>query len=535
MAKGDRRHKREEIRRIVAEDERRRKEKEARKNKPRATNYRTDKNGNVILFGNLRFSKLSIAVLLGIVAIGVFFYVVSHGVGEMEGYIEPEFSFTACEADNFEPSMCKFYYKFCKTFADGVDVCEFAIEDPFKDVDDSERKWTEEQQDFLPPTDFILYPFIQYAEARGEDEPSCYSSACKEEHPNLNDDKPDDEKVKTVVEAKKDLDDVKTEIRDLTKQINEWELERIELKNDLRTVESEMEDAEDNYKKAKKDYRHAMDIRVQNDDDIEEQRLAIEELRVATLELKSYQKEYAQEKNRYDKFLDNLREAKNELIYATDSLEDTLRAVSDARIAGNTIKGGDNKFINIVLSKSCLIMIENNLPTSCPTYTELREAWDNTLPRISGEWVETEYDIKRENPKMKNHWKYYESLPNWKIITVDPDAKLMQRGITITIQASDFTYLENMQSHNKTPSYNQTGSIQYQWENVKYHEQCKSVMMAPDLDLLAPIINNLWEGCDSQKPTEIELFFEDMTGENSPNYAYADWLLKAMDRCTTKC
>ena len=89
MAKGERRKKREEIRRIVAEDEKRRKEKAVKKSQPRKANYRKDKEGNIILWGNIKFSKISFVVLGAIVAIAVFFYLMSLGIGEMEGY-EPD-------------------------------------------------------------------------------------------------------------------------------------------------------------------------------------------------------------------------------------------------------------------------------------------------------------------------------------------------------------------------------------------------------------------------------------------------------------
>lgn len=530
MAKGDRRHKREEIRRIVAEDERRRKEKEQKKSQPRKTNYRRDKEGNIILFGNLKFSKTAIGVLAGIVGIAVFFYIMSHGVGEMEGYIEPEFSFASCEANNFEPSMCKFYYKFCKTFADGVDVCEFALEDPFKDIDDSERKWTEEEQDFLPPTEYL--PFLQYAEARGADEPTCYSSACKEEHPETG---TDEESEKTVVEAKQDVTDVKAEIKRLQDQITDWEKEEFEYKNDLWSAESLLEDAEDEYKEEKRNHRHAMDVKVQSTDDIEMQKEAKREFKDATLKLKSAQAEYAQEKNRYDNLKQDIRDAKNALIQAMYDLEDSMDAVNESKVNANQKKNGDNKFINIVLSRGCLTLIENNMTTNCPTYRELRDTWDNTESRISGEWIDLGYDIKRENSKMEQYHRYYQSLPSWKIITVDPDPQMLDRGITITIQASDFVYHENIKSADKSMSYNQTGLVQYDWHNVKYHDNCREVLMAPHMDLLPDIINNLWEGCERQKPVETLLSFEKMTGENSPFYAYTDWLQKAMERCLTKC
>jgi len=102
MVKGERRKKREEIRRIVAEDERRRKEKEKKKDNGKKATYRKDKDGNVILFGNLRMSNLSIGVLVAIVGIAVFFYIVSTGVGEMDGGKPPDDHLHGWPVGNFQ-------------------------------------------------------------------------------------------------------------------------------------------------------------------------------------------------------------------------------------------------------------------------------------------------------------------------------------------------------------------------------------------------------------------------------------------------
>ena len=92
-----------------------------------------------------------------------------------------------------------------------------------------------------------------------------------------------------------------------------------------------------------------------------------------------------------------------------------------------------------------------------------------------------------------------------------------------------------MHSVNKTPSYNQTGLVKYEWHNVKYHDNCKQVMMAPDMDLLPDIINNLWENCDKPEPTMTELFFDKIDRTTSPNFVYASWLTDALERCKGKC
>lgn len=532
MAKGERRKKREEIRRIVAEDEKRRKEKAIKKDKPRPATYRKDRDGNIILWGNIKFSKMSFGVLGAMGAIAVFFYIVSLGVGEMEGYIEPEFSFEACQEDGFTNDMCKFHYKFCREYADGGKLCTFAEENPYVDYDRDENRWTEEEQDFLPPTEYL--PFVQYAEARGEDEPVCYSSACKVDNPDLVAGKIDDGGAKDVATAKLDLKKIEDKIIELTKKVDKWELEKASWNNVLWERESDLEEAEDEYKDAKKEYRHATDVRVQNQDDVEMQKEAKRVFEDATKKLKIAQKEYAIEQNRYDKRMTDLREAKNEIIKLQDSLGDALRGVTDARLEANKQSQGDNKFINIKLSNTCLSMIENGLPTKCPTYRDLM-IYDNTVKHVSGEFTDMGYDVKREKPMYKNYWKYYQQQPEWKIITVDPDPAIIDRGVTITIEASEFTYLENIKSVDKTPSYNATGLERYEWHNVKYYDNCKNVMIAPDMDLLPDVINNIWNDCEKQEPNIIELIFDDFETKDSQWYAYATWLKDAMERCLTKC
>ena len=59
--------------------------------------------------------------------------------------------------------------------------------------------------------------------------------------------------------------------------------------------------------------------------------------------------------------------------------------------------------------------------------------------------------------------------------------------------------------------------------------------MAPDMDLLPDIINNLWDNCEKHKPNIIELFFDDWETKDSQWYAYSSWLADAMEKCLTKC
>ena len=78
---------------------------------------------------------------------------------EDPNYVEPtRLSFTQCEAIDFEDTYCTYDFKFCREYADGAKICEYAETNPFVDLPALGNKYTPEEQDFLPPSGFI-FPF----------------------------------------------------------------------------------------------------------------------------------------------------------------------------------------------------------------------------------------------------------------------------------------------------------------------------------------------------------------------------------------
>ena len=113
----------------------------------------------------------------------------------------------------------------------------------------------------------------------------------------------------------------------------------------------------------------------------------------------------------------------------------------------------DYQFINVNLSKTCQTLIKYELQTKCPTYREMLPLFDNTLPVISGGFVEVGYDMKRLPSPLKDHWKYYEQMTMTKVVSIDADPDLFDRGINITIEANDFEVIERAGATDKTDSY----------------------------------------------------------------------------------
>ena len=532
--KGDRRKKREEIRRIVAEDERRRKEKAKKKEQPRKANYRKDRDGNIILWGNVKFSKLSIVVLGAIVGIAVFFYIVSTGVGEMEGYIEPEFSFESCKENGFTADMCKFYYKFCREYADGSQICEYAETNPYVALPELGDKWTEEEQDFLPPTEYL--PFFQYAEARSDSEPTCYTQACRnamgeqaEEHAGEDKQLTSKELNDVVKDLRKDVNDLQVDLMEVEKRLQEWYKDELDYKHDTLNAESHMEDMEEIFESKETAYRHALDVKVRTQDDIDFQKDAYDEYRKASKDLTKATSEYQKAYNEEQTAIDEHRNDENLKIKLEDELKELLDELVTARVDASIIHR-EHQFVSITLSKTCKQMIANGIETECPTYRELKEIFDNTVPSISGEFVEGKHDIYREDPKYKEHWKYYQQLKHWKIIIVDPDIDMMQRSALIEVMPNSFTYVENIKTPNKSTSINISENERYVWKDVKYSKRCDGAIVAPDIDVITEAVNHFIMNCaEPHVIKDTTPLYDKVEEKPIQDWKYPAWIQKYMN------
>jgi len=220
-------------------------------------------------------------------------------------------------------------------------------------------------------------------------------------------------------------------------------LEEPKLRQERFTAENVFEDKEDAFKEAKTNYRHAMDMRVQNTDDIQQQTSALKQYKIAARELQAAENEYNFIIKYYDEKRQEFMSLKNDAVILEDNLIDLLKDLTIAKVANN-LSHRDYQFITVSLSDTCLTMIENGFDTKCPTYRTLYHTFDTSIPVISGEMEDLGYDLKRASPKYEKHWKYYEQMKYWKVIIVDPDHKIKNRSINIVIQPNTFQYLENI-------------------------------------------------------------------------------------------
>lgn len=187
--------------------------------------------------------------------------------------------------------------------------------------------------------------------------------------------------------------------------------------------------------------------------------------------------------------------------------------------------------VSISLSKNCQIMIKYGLDTVCPTYRELVELFDTTNPTASGHFEDLGYDISRVGV-MDRHWKFYETEDDFDLIMVDPDAPFQNKSILIEIQSNTFTTLSVIGSDNSR-NFNQ-GSYTT-WENFKQTENCKKIIVAPDIELITQAVEYAKNDCNG----EIEVLentvihkeptpHDDRNWRESPALVYQNWLYNAI-------
>ncbi|QDI74069.1 hypothetical protein [Nitrosopumilus spindle-shaped virus] len=193
---------------------------------------------------------------------------------------------------------------------------------------------------------------------------------------------------------------------------------------------------------------------------------------------------------------------------------------------------GLSKSIGIALSKTCETMVKNNFSSNCPTYEELVQL-DSSNQYISGYFV---YDdngfYHRENPKLNNHYRFYDFEKEWNIF-VDPPGDMRDRMRMIYLENNFDLYKISGVSYSKSDDQIRTYGID------RYIHSCYYATIGSEkwLELLPDTIRYVRSGCDEShtkfKDTiEIkdELVEHDIT--TSRAYQHNQWLQQVKDNCT---
>ena len=546
QSKAARREERKERRKAEARQNHRTKEKVREKEikeekkllpkKPKAWKRR-DKDGSIILWNAIKLSKTS-AYLLGVMGVIALLFVASP-LFEDPNYVEPErYSFAECEAIDFEDMYCIYDFKWTREYADGGTISEYAEFDPFVDLPVLGDKYTPEEQDFLPPgsepgfdidlTDDEWNDILKDFSGNFILFPMAYGQLNEFGLEFIEDDLPEDkvELEKVIKQLRLDLDTIQIELKEVEDALNSWYFDEIALKNDKRNAERDWEDSEESLDEAETAYRHAQDMTVRDSTDLDIQDKAFLDYRIEARAFVNAEKTWVRAQLAFDDGMDKHREEVQDQIRLTDELEDKLIELSKARVKMNLIFR-DYQFINVNLSKTCQTLIQYELQTKCPTYREMIPLFDNTLPRISGAFVDVGYDVKRLPSPLDDHWHYYEQITQTKVVSVDADTDLFDRGINITILAKDFTILEDTGRNDKTDSYNSSTLEQTLWKNIHVSEKCDKVSVGPDLKVIEAAILHVLNKCTTDLTEFQEVIQHEPTPiikEESAQWQYLKWI-----------
>ena len=430
-----------------------------------------------------------------------------------------------------------------------------AKQTPREEVPESER-------DFLPPTQtggagagFLLPLILPEAEARGDDEPTCYSQACQRNHDETKEHFDSEEAQaksinEEIIDMKVKIDKTKDVIKIIEEKIRDFKLQIPQDELDLRLMESDIEDQEDIVKELKYEYDR---VRYNYHDK--------EQLEEAEKLWRDELKKLDDMQFRYDK-LENDIVRDNELLDKEEEFLDLaeidllifIDELNKMKIELNKIHRAGNLFA-IRLSETCNTLIkeghntievakidENNwvyekeTKQVCPTYRELNEQFDNTLEGISGEFIDYGYDIRRGESGYDQYWRYYYNLPGWKVITVDPDVEMMQRAMIIEIQASNFRFAAEDKQHQLSITHFDNGTKTPRgyvyYENVSIDDKCRHANVAPDPELIGKVLSHFMNDCkdqlEYQSKNRVVLPYISFDKMDSQYYQYVTWLNNAI-------
>lgn len=218
-----------------------------------------------------------------------------------------------------------------------------------------------------------------------------------------------------------------------------------------------------------------------------------------------------------------------------------------------------DKKIGVILSKTCITMITNNINSTCPTYKDLVQL-DSSRTEITGKFTTEDGFFHRGDPSVKNPWRYFDNDETIRVF-VDPPAGMIERVKLIEIHPNFDTYfLQNdMTVHDKfeyvdvkingtawskartVQSLNQTSEFARVVYHDRYIDDCKHATINADIwkDLVADTIHLMRNGCDPSFSSynEREVIAPDYTEidiTTSPNWQYLKWLEDVSNHCIFK-
>jgi|GEM_PF-6781475 len=236
--------------------------------------------------------------------------------------------------------------------------------------------------------------------------------------------------------------DIRDDIAKLKKQITTTENDITKQKAQVETDKQKIEQQEvtlKNADKTEREARNAYDLSPTSDNTTKLKN-AISSHSNAFKKLQDLQKDLRTHQS-------TLRKSEDKLVDQNDKLENLEKFLK----FNYTLKR-DGKRIGIALSKTCIILLQNNYTTNCPRNEEIMSLYpDTSNQQISGSFIKKDGIIQRGNPNVINHYKYYDYTKEIMVWTDPPsDVREKFRMITIAPDVQEYFDRFDMSVRNNT-------------------------------------------------------------------------------------
>lgn len=351
------------------------------------------------------------------------------------------------------------------------------------------------------------------ADARSESEPVCYSQACKKKFYNSTS-VPQSEVERSVEDLQIDLNtDLKTTasmiekieetIIELVTSMSDYEMTMNESDSAIKPMYNKLNAFKNIVNKAQNDYKKAFEAATSTDG-LDEAKALRDEYDAKVIELENMEEEYEDIKLNASDSEDEFWAKKRELMEYRETLEVLQEEESDLKF-DLRMSQRNNQFIVIDISGTCKVLHKMSYedpnftyPGNCLKTRDLIHL-DNTDQKISGEFVDKGWDMVREKSPYQEYWKYYEQIPNWKVVTVGPsDGEIYKKATVITVSPHTVHYLKPPGSKDPSSvqgSYNQYANERYEWYDIYVDRYCEKVMVSPDVRIVEIALQQVMKDC----------------------------------------
>jgi hypothetical protein len=114
-----------------------------------------------------------------------------------------------------------------------------------------------------------------------------------------------------------------------------------------------------------------------------------------------------------------------------------------------------------------------------------------------------------------------------RVVSIDADTDLFDRGVNIIIEANDFVVIERAGASDKTDSYDSSTLEQTTWNNIHVNKKCDTVSVGPDLKVIEAAILHVLNKCTTDI-SEFKITTQNeptvIPKEQSAHWQYLKWL-----------